>query len=295
MKKAIRIPVVFLALFLFIPFYNIKAYEGEEKFKINTELKVSRLKLKPNTFILDYKIDDINGDNIKDSILLIGCKNGKDNSAYNEDIKLIIQDGKNNKYYKLSPGKIDFGYGGKLFLGDFNGDKILDVFASFNSGGSGGYSYYSIVSFKENNCKYLFDQEYFSKGLSFDINYADNFKINIFNKEVSKFYLVDALNKRNTYIYEGIYDKNGKMLKEQTGMEGALSELTPVDIDKDGIYELKAIQRLSGICHADTIGYAKAVWKYENSKMNLISLEILPYSKAGETKRVKTVVPVGNF
>lgn len=295
MKKNIKIPVIVLALFIFIPLYNVKAYEETTDFKINSELKIPKLKLKSNTFILDFKAEDVNGDKIKDNVLLVGCKEKNTASLFNEDIKIIVQDGKTKKYYKLSPGKIEFGRSGKLFLGEFNGDKVLDILVSIYSSGIKKNSTYSIISFKDNKAVYLFDQEHFSNGLCFDLRYVDDFKVNAFNKEASKFYLIDVSNKKHTYIQEGIYDKNGKTLKDQEGLGGFLEELTPVDIDKDGVYELKAIQELSGICNGDIIGYAKAIWKYENSHMNLLSLEILPYAKPGEMQKIKRVVPVGNF
>jgi hypothetical protein len=290
MKMMKKIPVIFLALFIFIP-QNIRAFNEDIELRINSKLKVSKLNLKQNNIILDISSDDVNGDYIKDNILIVGNKQ----EERCDNMKIIIQDGATREYYVSSLTSYNYGYAPKLFLGDFNGDKISDIFVSFFSGGSMSKPFYSIFSFKDNKSSYLFEQECFSKGLSFDITYEQKFLVKIYNKDISKYYSINVSEKKNTYIAEGIYDKKGKLLRTQTGFGEGLSELTPMDLDKDGVYELKAIQKLNGICSSDTLGYVKAIWKYEGSEMNLLSIDILPYAKAGETERIRRVVPVGNF
>jgi hypothetical protein len=295
MKEFIRVPIIILALFIVIPFYNIKAEERLEEYKVDSLLSVPKIKLKDNPYIMDYKYDDVNGDHIKDNIILVGSKNEELTDIERENIKLIIQDGKNKKYYKLSPGKFTRGNNGKFFLGDFNGDKVLDVFISICGEAAGEYPWYSLISFKDNKAKYLFEQQHFTLGLSFNIDFVDEYKISVFNRELNKFYKVDAANKKDTYSHLGIYDEKGELIKVQEGFSGAISELRPIDMDKDGVYEIIGIQSLSGVSSADIIGYAKSLWKCKDNSMKLLSLEILPYAKPGNLDKPQSVVPVNSI
>ena len=215
MKKLSKIPIIFLALFILIPFYTIKAEEPKREYKVGSSFAEPKLNLKKDTFIIDYKSDDITGDHIKDDIILVGNKNEEMMDIEREDIKLLIQDGKSKKYYKLSPGRFTAGSNGRIFLGDFNGDKILDIFISFCGRTSGDYPRYSLISFKDNKTKYLVEQEHFALGLSFNIDFVDDYKISVFNRELNKFYNVSAVNKKDTYSHLGIYDEKGELAKVQ--------------------------------------------------------------------------------
>lgn len=295
MKKASKIPIIFLALFILVPFYAIKAEESQEEYKAGSLFSAPKLNLKKNTFVMDYKYDDVNGDHIKDSIILVGGKNEELTSIERENIKLIIQDGNSKKYYKLSPGKFTRGNNGKIFLGDFNGDKVLDVFVNFCGRAAGDYPWYSLVSFKNNNVKYLFEQEHFNLGLSFNIDFIDDYKISVFSRELNKFYRMDVANKKDTYSHLGIYDEKGELIKVQQGFSDAISELRPIDINKDGVYELVGMQSLSGISSADVIGYAKSIWRFKDNSMRLLSLEIVPYAKPGNLNNTQSIVPVNSI
>jgi hypothetical protein len=295
MKKFIKIPIIFLAFLILISYNTVKAEESLDDYKIDSLFSVHKLNLKDNTFIMDYKGDDVNGDNIKDNIILVGVKNDRLGYAERDDIKLIIQDGSSKKYYKLSPGKFVRGNNGRVFLGDFNGDKVLDIFVSFCGKGNGNYPWYSLISFKDNKADYILKQENFTLGLTFDIKFVDDYKISIFNKELNKFYYLNADNKKDTYNNKGIYDDNGTSLKEQVGLADAISELRPVDVNKDGVYELVGMQIITGICASDILGYAKSVWGCEGKTIKLMSLQIIPYAKPGNLDKIQRVVPVNNI
>jgi hypothetical protein len=295
MKKTSKIPIIFLALFILVPFYIIKAEEPQVEYKAGSLFSVPKLNLKRNTFVIDYKYDDVNGDHIKDNIILVGGKSEELMAIERENINLIIQDGNSKKYYKLSPGKFTRGNNGKIFLGDFNGDKVLDVFVNFCGRAVGDYPWYSLISFKNNNVKYLFEQEHFTLGLSFNIDFIDDYKISVFNRELNKFYKVDVTNKKDTYSHLGIYDEKGELVKVQQGFSDAISELRPIDINKDGVYELVGMQSLSGISNADVIGYAKSLWRFKDNSMKLLSLEIVPYAKPGNLDDSQRIVPVSSI
>ena len=295
MKKIIKVPIIFFALLALIPFYKIIAEEPQEEYEIGSLFSLPRLNLKKDTVIMDYKYDDITSDNIKDNIILVGSKNEKLTDIEREDIKLIIQDGKTKKYYKVWPSKFTSGNNGRIFLGDFNGDSILDVFISISGRTVEEYPWYSLISFKDNKVKCLFEKQYLTLALSFNIDFVDDYKISVFNRELNKFYKVDAANKKDTYSHLGIYDEKGELMKVQEGFFDAISELRPVDVDKDGVYEIVGMQKLWGISSTDVIGYAKSLWSCKNNSMKLSSLEIVPYAKPGNLDKSQTVLPVNSI
>lgn len=290
--KKILIPVIALALFLLLPYYYMKAEQSNEEYKINSEFKCKYLKIGKDAIILDYKYEDINGDNLKDNIILIGYRTDKINPSAFRDIKVIIQDSYSKKYYAISIGKLNSGHNGKVFLGDFNGDRINDILVAV---GNGDCSYYSLFSFKSNKCKYLMDESVFFKGMTYNIDFINNFKVKVTNKNLNDFYLLDVNNKKNTYINLGIYLDDGRLLIKNKGSYKSINSLVPIDEDNNGIYELKCIQTIYGISNLDTLGYGKTIWKYNGRKMELKSYEFLEFASPGTKEKFQNVIPVGNF
>lgn len=290
--KKILIPAIALALFLLMPSYYLKAEQNDEEYKINSEFRCKALKIGKGAIILDYKYEDINGDNLKDNIILIGYRTDKTNPSTFRNIKVILQDSRSKKYYAISIGKLNSGHNGKVFIGDFDGDRFNDILVAV---GNGDYSYYSLFSFKNNKCKYLMDESVFFKGMIYNIDFINNFKVKVTNKDLNDFYILDVKNKKNTYIKLGIYLDDGKLLRNNKGSYKSISSLIPIDEDKNGIYELKCIQTICGISNLDTLGYGKTIWKYNGRKMELKSYEFLEFASPGTKGKYPNVIPVGNF
>lgn len=267
-----------LSLIVFLSFNSIAlAAENKEldKFEINSKLHVPEVSVSPNSYILDYKVGDVTGDKIEDGVILVGVREGGSETAFIKNINIIIQNGNTKAFKKFMPGPMDSGYEPKLLLGDFNGDKIPDILVSIATGGSGGTSFYSLISFKDSKVKHLFDQEKFSYGLNFDVLFRENFKVEIKSKELRKSFTLDLSDKKDDYIELKVYDSQGKLLAPTTtGFAAGIIALEPVDSDNNGTYDLVTLQRFAGIANADTVGYASETWKYEGGKFALKNIEV---------------------
>lgn len=282
MKKVIRIALILLICIVLIGGVfvgKVKAKELPEGFKKNSKFAAEGYSVKVDYYVLDSSSKDVNGDKIEDNIALVGQKRASVKDDFGADIKLVIQDGKSKKYYYISPGSTANGFYSKLFFADFNGDKVNDIFVKIDGTSSEHPSFYSLISFRDNNLIELFDQEEFSKGLGFDVNLKDSFNAEIYCKEANKKINIDVSHFKNRYKELGFCDNEGKALKQIRGYAESYEELKAVDYDKDGIYELEGFQRISATPNKEIIAYGKSMWKYNNLKFNLQTLDILPYSE----------------
>ncbi len=211
--------------------------------------------------VLDFKRGDVNGDGVMDYVYLIGDQPYEGNSAFRDKIKLVIVDGKTKKK-TVVPLKENAGYNPTLFLGDFSGDKVEDILISIDSGGSGGYAFYYIYSFLNNRVKIRFDFEKFDSEYEYEVNYKDNYKVEVINKKDHILYIIDITYKGQEYLSE-IYNKNGTLKKPIEGWVNPLGGLYPIDFQRDGTYGLYAEQRVAGRYNADGLGYVQTSLEWD--------------------------------
>lgn len=206
-------------------------------------------------YILDFKQGDVNGDGISDNVYLVGERPYGTESPFVDNITLIIQDGKTNAFTRI-PIKENAGYNPTIFLGDFTGDSVSDILISIDSGGSGGYAFYYIYSFIDNNPRMIFDFEKFDQIYKYDVIYKDYYEVEVISNNNDKKYIIDIKYKGKEYLSE-IYDKNGKLKEPIEGWVNPLGGLYPIDFQRDGTYELYASQRIAGRYNADGLGYVQ--------------------------------------
>lgn len=218
---------------------------------------------KNKVYILDFKQGDVTGDRIKDNVYLIGEQPYPD-SPFRDNITLIVQNGRTGQITKV-PLKENAGYNPTIFLGDFTGNKIDDILISIDSGGSGGYAFHYIYSFMGNMPNLIFDFEKFNKKYQYDVIFRDFYQVEVINKYNGKKYIIDIRYKGEDYLSE-IYDENGKLKKPIKGWVNALGGLYPIDFQRDGTYELYAIQRIAGRYNADNLGYVQTSLRWKGNE-----------------------------
>ncbi|MGD8192123.1 hypothetical protein ACQCN2_19305 [Brevibacillus ginsengisoli] len=140
--------------------------KASSKVVIGQKFVAPQLKLKDNTYTLDYKISDVNGDSVQDKVILVGTKEMIDGTldAYASDLSVVVQDGKTHGYvkydwvYKGTDGKMygEIGREPNLIIGDYTGDKVDDIIVTAPQGGNGGYVDHLILAWEENKLKAIF-------------------------------------------------------------------------------------------------------------------------------------------
>jgi len=214
-----------------------------------------------NPGIVAYANGDVSGDEIPDNVYLTGTK--KADSPFIQNITLIIQDGMTGEYTSTLLIE-NAGYNPTLFLGDFTGNRVDDILIGINSGGSGGIMYYYIYSFIKNKAQLLFDFNVYNELYKYDINYKDNYKVDVISNKNKQKYIIDISNREKDYLNE-IYDNNGKLKKPIEGFVNPISGLYPVDFDSNKVYELLAYQKIAGRYNADALGYILNTLKWEDN------------------------------
>ncbi|GAA0746831.1 VCBS repeat-containing protein [Clostridium oceanicum] len=218
---------------------------------------------KQTTYIIDSKMADVNGDKLLERVDLIGTKE-KPEDIFIDNIRILITNPCTNLKTEI-PLKFNAGYSPKLFLGDFNNDKVDDIFVSIFSGGSGGFGFYYVISFLNNIPKTIFDFEKFNQNSLFSGKYKDNYLVDIIDDMTNKKVTIDISYKDKEYLKD-IYDENGKLIKPIEASISGLGELYPIDINNDSNYELLGSQRIIGRANADTLGTVQTRLKWNDSK-----------------------------
>ena len=208
---------------------------------------------------------DVTGDRVADYVYLTGIMTPA--SPFIQQITLHVQDGATGKVTSVSLHE-NAGYNPTVFLGDFTGNGVDDIFISITTGGSGGIMYHYIYSFENNTPILLFDFNIYNEQYQYKVTYLDNYKVQFVSLINNKTYIIDISTKGNEYLNE-IYNENGKLKIPITGFVNPLSGLYPVDFDANNRYELLAYQKIAGRYNADALGYVLNTLAWSDSRFVL--------------------------
>lgn len=201
--------------------------------------------------VVSFARGDVTGDRVPDNVYLTGIMTP--DSPFIQNITLLVQDGRSGELRSVSLRE-NAGYNPTVFLGDFTGNGVDDIFISIATGGSGGIMYHYIYSFVDNTAQLLFDFNVYNEQYQYEVTYQDYYKVEVVSMINNKKYIIDISTKGSEYLNE-IYDENGKLKSPITGFVNPLSGLYPVDFDLNKRYELLAYQKITGRYNADSLGF----------------------------------------
>ena len=204
---------------------NTYCYGGINVYRKFQERMYGNYPYSRNMVLLDMKQGDVTNDGIIDYVYLFGSKNDE-TEFYTDQITLHIQDGRTNRISTVN-FQYNAGYNARLFLGDFSKDNVLDILVSIDSGGSGGYGYFYIYSFKNNIPRQMFDVEKYNQDHLFNVNYEDSYKVRVESPQLDILFTIDISNKGYDYLSQ-YYDENGKLKQPVQGGALALGVLNPI-------------------------------------------------------------------
>lgn len=236
-------------------FSKIENWGTFSNYDISTSSRISEAgTANQNIHLFEMKIGDVTGDGVPDKVSLYGSKPEGPAGIFVDNITVVIEDGRTNQTRTITP-EFNSGYNPSLFLGDFTKDRTDDIKITIESGGSGGYAYIYIYSFRNNNLREIFNFDKYNKEYKYKVDYASLYKVDVGNVMMDKLFILDISYKGYDYLSQ-YYDENDKLKKPVQGEVLALGALVPIVTDeKSNAYDLLALQRIIGTSNSDTLGY----------------------------------------
>lgn len=216
---------------------------------------------KDKVYVLDIKYADVNGDGMVEALIVTG-KKPYGESAFAEDITLIVKNIKTGLNIEVKPGE-DAGYEPTLFIGRFEESKVPQVLLSINSGGSGGYYFSYIYSFKNNIADLIFDYNKYNDENVYTAIYEDNYKVSIKSKNEELKGIIDLTAIRDKEYIDNLYDSDGKLKKKVVGTVYGLTGISPLSLFGQPVFKVIAHQRITGLYNADTLGAVETILEYK--------------------------------
>lgn len=230
--------------------------------------------LKGNIVILQIENSNIFGNNNKQQIFLLGKRKNK-NSSLMEGIFLLIKEGTEKGYLINLPANTDDDYEIRMDIKDLTGDKIPEILITSNSSGSGEYVNFNVFSAKNRGKELIFNSKINS--IKITGKFIDNYRAEITDSSNNQSHLINIFRRRALYLKHKIYNKKCKLIKPVAVHGSAYNLIYPIDIDKDGIFELKGVIPIKGIANYDTIADYEIIWKWTDGNWKKIKSKIVSY------------------
>ena len=194
---------------------------------------------------------DLTGDGAPESLVLSGEQSA--GSAYWQNIELEITDGRTGRTARVPLAH------------------------------DGGYDLYSVVAYQNGAYQTVFDSEQYAKRMRYRVQYLDQYVVRAESENTGMAYFIDLAGKDGDYLAQ-LYDENGVLRQPQTGFVDPVSLLYPADVNRDGLLELVAWQKISGLYHADALGdfITTLAWNGRAFAPTTQTVGILGYSKFSE-------------
>ena len=223
---------------------------------------------------------DLTGDGAPENLVLSGEQST--GSTYWQNIELEITDGRTGRTARV-PLAHDGGYDPQLVLGSMTARDRVDALIALETGSSGAVGLYSVVAYQNGAYQTVFDSEQYAKRMRYRVQYLDQYVVRAESENTGMAYFIDLAGKDGDYLAQ-LYDENGVLRQPQTGFVDPVSLLYPADVNRDGLLELVAWQKISGLYHADALGdfITTLAWNGRAFTPTTQTVGILGYSKFSE-------------
>jgi len=237
--------------------------------------RVPGVPLSPGQSVVASQIGDVTGDGFQDWIYLIGTK--QTDSPYITNIQLVVRNGRTNQSQAFNLSE-NAGYEPTLWLGDLTGNGVKDIFIVIDSGGSGAIIFAYVYSFIQGRMTKIFDSIQFNEQHPYKVQYANNYKADVYSGSPRKKYTLDLSYKGTDYLNE-IYNPDGTLKQPIEGWVDPVSALYPIDLARNGKYDLLGMQQIAGRYHADGLGYVENLLHFDGREFIIVRQTIAIYGE----------------
>ena len=223
---------------------------------------------------------DMTGDGAPEIVFLMGEQ--WDGTAYWQNVGLEIVDG-NSKKATYVPLALNEGYEPQILLGSMTDRSRVDVLIAMDTGSSGAIGLYTVVGYIGGTYRTLFNSEQFAREMRYTVKYLDQYAVRAQSENTGMNYYIDLAGKDAAEL-EQIYREDGILRQPQEGFVDPVSLLYPADVNRDGLLELVAWQRISGLYHADGLGdfINTLAWNGRTFALASQTVGILGYARNSE-------------
>lgn len=223
---------------------------------------------------------DMTGDGVPETVLLTGEQ--RMGSAYWQNIELEIIDGKSGRTMRV-PLALNEGYEPQILLGSMTDRDRVDALIAMDTGSSGAIGLYTVIGYIGGTYRTLFDSERFAQEMRYTVTYLDQYAVRAQSENTGMNYYIDLAGKDAAEL-EHLYREDGVLRQPQEGFVDPVSLLYPADVNRDGLLELVAWQRISGLYHADGLGdfINTLSWNGQTFALASQTVGILGYARNSE-------------
>jgi hypothetical protein len=137
---------------------------------------------------------------------------------------------------------------------------------SAETGGSGGYGVFEIYTYRDNNPEIIFSSDAYNTAFQYQVDYNDFYTVSIENVALNKLFILDISRMGHDYISQ-YYNESGELLNPVQGEVLALGVGIPiVGNERNGSFDLLALQRIIGERNSDTLGYIANLMSWDGNK-----------------------------
>lgn len=204
--------------------------------------------------LLEKYEEDVTGNGIKEVIQLYGTLLSPESKFYH-DIQVQFHS-ESKQVWKVSHGG---GYDPKLEFIDLTHDGVSDILFQNAKDMNGEIHHSSLYTIKQRKQTEIeLPVQWVSGHLS------DDFQAELNLTQNSKPIQLDLKSYTERYIQMGLYNKEGKLLKDMPLMIESIAFFEPVLISNSKGYGLKSYQPVNGAHHSDRLGTIETLWYYED-------------------------------
>ena len=222
---------------------------------------------KNETTLINSFERDMNGNGFDEYLRLEGNLLNQNNHFY-QDVRLLVK----NKFKKEWTIALQHGYQPKAELIDLTGNKNPDLFYEVAKDEQKNHFHYQLYHFNENQVKAveLPNHQYVK------LEFTNDFKVKITGISKSKPEFINLSEKKDLYISEGVYNKDGKPSDIKKPAIDQFGTMEPVLLSKSKGYGLKTTHHIHGVNEEDLLGSVVTIWYFENGNWINLNTKVIP-------------------